>query len=95
MVKRTAEENRYWKSREALAKTKIKEPKEIANLPWHGNHASDMGLFQACEHFIREHAEAGNIETAREALFLMGKCGMGVTDRITNKILREFLADGE
>lgn len=82
---------KYWKEREELAKTEIKLAGDIAKLPWHGNHASDNGLFTACNRFIHAQYSTGNNKEAKLALFLMGKYGMGIDEPVTDQILKEYL----
>ncbi len=90
MANRTAKEKAYWAGREKLANTKIKKAADIAKLPWHGNHASDNGLFIACEKFIKAQKSR---ETQRRALWLMGKYGMGISGKVTEHELNEFLSN--
>lgn len=78
----------YFAARDALKRTKIKDVEAIAKLPWHGNHASDMGLFTACENFIQAQKSKA---IQKRALFLMGKHGMGIAEPVTDAILQETL----
>lgn len=71
------------------AKLKLETPKDIAKLPWLGNHYSDCELFNRCETFIRG---LKNRKQQKEALYQMGLHGMGLKDRVTDEALDQWLA---
>lgn len=86
------ERKRYFDERDALADQQINCPEDIAKLPWHGNHASDMGLFTACEKLILRLTDR---EEQKKALLAMAKYGTGEDDLIGIDIdaeLDNFLA---
>lgn len=66
----------------------ITNTKQIANLPWKGNHASDCWLFNSCEAFIKSLSDR---EEQKRALHLMALHGMGVDKPVSDKALDEYL----
>jgi hypothetical protein len=81
----------YWDGRDALVNTPIARAEDIAFLPWHGNHASDNGLFQACEKFVRSTSDK---EQQKLAIHNFVLYGMGEDEPlITDKQLEDYLAE--
>lgn len=75
----TTEFQDYVKKRAALmAKTNLTAPEQIADLPWDGNHASDMPLFERCEAFKK--TLKGNVNRAarKQVDKLVALHGMGI-----------------
>lgn len=80
----------YWTNRRSLSSTEITDPEQIANLPWHGNHASDSGLFKAVDQYILSEPDR---EKQKRALFLSGLHGMGIEDPVDDADFEEWLLD--
>ena len=68
----------------------IQSAEDIRALPWAGNHASDMKLFQLCRDYIFQCSDRGE---QKHALTLMMRCGMGEEDPATDKELDGYLAN--
>ncbi len=66
--------------------------KDIEKLPWMGNHYSDSELFKLCDRFI---VSRTNREAQKQALYRVGKYGMGLNDIITDEMLDAYLADAQ
>lgn len=66
----------------------INRTEDIAALPWHGNHYSDVGLFSACNKFILQLTDR---EEQKTALHAMAKYGMGIDQPVADADLDEFL----
>jgi hypothetical protein len=84
------ESREYEAKRDALANTVITSGAEVAELPYHGNAWSDMGLFRAVGKFI---ATTPDREEARKALYNMGVYGMGLDENepVTDEALDQAI----
>jgi hypothetical protein len=80
----------YLSERWALASRQLNCPEDIAKLPWQGNHASDMGLFTACEKLIRRLPDR---EQQKQAFAATAKYGMGYDGPVSDAELDDFLEE--
>jgi hypothetical protein len=78
----------YFQGRNALSATVITSPEQIAKLPWHGNHASDCGLFEAVDKYVHSLKDK---KQQKRALYLMCLHGMGIDEPVSNAGLAEYL----
>jgi ornithine cyclodeaminase/alanine dehydrogenase-like protein (mu-crystallin family) len=70
----------------------INEPQDIHDLPWKGNYYSDEKLFKQIDEYILKPTTTR--EQQREALYLMGKVGMGLEDEaVSEDDLDQYLTE--
>lgn len=77
----SAESKAHAQRRDAeIAAAPLDTPEQVATLPWHGNYASDAGLFSRVETFIRSRIAAGDIAGAKLASKLSSRHGMDMEE---------------
>lgn len=67
----------------------LRKPEDIALLPWAGNHAWDMFLFERVEHYVKQ--ELKDKAQQKKALDLMSLHGMGIESNCTDEQLADYL----
>jgi hypothetical protein len=66
----------------------LKKADDIAKMNWIGNAYHDHKNFKECERFI---LTTKDVKQQKRALFLMGKLGMGMMQRVTTADLNSFI----
>ena len=69
---------------------KVPTIQEIRGFKWVGNHMSDSGRFDAIDAFVQSDVP---MSEKQEALFIMGRDGMGDDSKVTEKDVLEYLEE--